>query len=334
VWLSGNHAEGEAVHKVEFPARAIAAALVLSAAGAAFGQATFPTKPVRLVASEAGGGGDFSARVIAQALTPGLGQQVFVDNRPGGVFAGDLVAKSSPDGYTLLNYGNTFWLLPLMRDSVPYDPLKDFVPVAVTIRAVTVMVIHPSIPAKTVKEFIAIAKARPGALNYGSGSAGSSNHLSAELFKYLTKTNIVRIPFKGIGTAMNALVSGEIQLVFPLLNSAIPHVNSGRLRSLGVTSAQPSELAPGMPTVASAGLPGFDTSGTYGIFAPARTPPAIVNRLHQEIAAVMKNPEIRQRFANVGMETVGGTPEQLAAFMRNEIAVMGKVIREQGIRDQ
>jgi tripartite-type tricarboxylate transporter receptor subunit TctC len=314
--------------------RAAAATLMLSVTGIAFGQASYPTKPIRLVASEAGGGADFMARVVAQGLSSSLGQQIFVDNRPGGVFAGDLVTKSTPDGYTLLFYGNTFWLLPLMRDSVPYDPLKDFEPVSLAIRAVNVLVIHPSIPAKTVKELVAIARARPGELNYASGAAGSSNHLAAEMFKWMTKTRIVRVPFKGAGSAMNALVSGEVQLYFPSLSSGMPHVKQGRLRALGVASAEPSALAPDLPTIASGGIPGYDSSGTYGFFAPPKTPPVLVARLHQEITAVLKKPEIRERLANAGVETVGGTPEQLTAFMRAEVVSMGKMIREQGIRDQ
>ena len=314
--------------------RSVWLSLMLVACCGAYGQPQFPVKTVRIVASEAGGGGDFSARLIAQGLASGLGQPVIVENKPGGVVAGDFVAKSPPDGYTLLNYGNTFWLLPLMRDHVPYEPLKDFTPVAVTIRAVTILVVHPSVPAKSVKELIAVAKAKPGELNYGSGSAGSSNHLAAELFKSMTGTNIVRIPFKGIGSAMNALLSGEIQVVFPLISSGMPHVKTGRLRALAVTSAQPSELAPGLPTVASAGLPGYDASGTYGIFAPAKTPPALVSRLYQDISGVLKKPDIKEKFSNAGMETVGGTPEQLTALMRAEIASMGKVIRDAGIRDQ
>lgn len=308
---------------------------MLVACCGAFGQPQFPIKTVRIVASEAGGGGDFSARLIAQGLTSSFGQPVIVDNKPGGVVAGDFVAKAPPDGYTLLNYGNTLWMLPLMRDHVPYDPLKDFMPVAVTIRAVTILVVHPSVPAKSVKELIALAKARPGELNYGSGAAGASNHLAAELFKSMTGANIARIPFKGIASAINALLSGEVQVMFPVIASGMPHVKSGKLRALAVTSAQPSsELAPGLPTVASAGLPGYDASGTYGIFAPAKTPPALVSRSYQEIARVLKEPDLQKRFSNAGMETLGGTPEQLAALMRAEVTSMGKVIRDAGIRDQ
>ena len=294
---------------------------------------SFPSKPLRIVASEAGGGGDFSARVIAQGMASTMGQPVIVENKAGGVVAGEFVSKSAPDGYTLLNYGNTFWLLPLMRRSVPYDPVKDFTPVAMTIRAITVLVVHPSVPAKSIRELIAVARARPGDLNYGSGAAGASNHLAAELFKSMTGTDIVRIPFKGIGSAINALLTGELQVLFPLMASGMPHVKAGRLRALAITSAQPSELAPGVPTVAASGLPGYVAEGMYGIFAPVKTPAALIVRLNQEIVAVLNKPESKDRFSKSGAEVVGSSSEDMAAAMKAEIASMGKVIRDANIRD-
>ena len=294
---------------------------------------SFPSKPLRIVASEAGGGGDFSARVIAQGMASTMGQPVIVENKAGGVVAGEFVSKSAPDGYTLLNYGNTFWLLPLMRRSVPYDPFKDFTPVAMTIRAITVLVVHPSVPAKSIRELIAVARARPGDLNYGSGAAGASNHLAAELFKSMTGTDIVRIPFKGIGSAINALLTGELQVLFPLMASGMPHVKAGRLRALAITSAQPSELAPGLPTVAASGLPGYVAEGMYGIFAPVKTPAALIVRLNQEIVAVLNKPESKDRFSKSGAEVVGSSSEDMAAAMKAEIASMGKVIRDANIRD-
>ncbi len=294
---------------------------------------SFPSKPLRIVASEAGGGGDFSARVIAQGMASTMGQPVIVENKAGGVVAGEFVSKSAPDGYTLLNYGNTFWLLPLMRRSVPYDPVKDFTPVAMTIRAITVLVVHPSVPAKSIRELIAVARARPGDLNYGSGAAGASNHLAAELFKSMTGTDIVRIPFKGIGSAINALLTGELQVLFPLMASGMPHVKAGRLRALAITSAQPSELAPGLPTVAASGLPGYVAEGMYGIFAPVKTPAALIVRLNQEIVAVLNKPESKDRFSKSGAEVVGSSSEDMAAAMKAEIASMGKVIRDANIRD-
>jgi tripartite-type tricarboxylate transporter receptor subunit TctC len=322
------------VVNVEALLRSGIASFTLVCAGAAWGQAPFPAKPIRIVASEAGGGGDFSARLIAQGLGPALNQTVIVDNRAGGVVAGDFVSKSAPDGYTLLNYGNTFWLLPLMREHMPYDPVRDFLPVTTSVRAIAILVIHPSVPVKSVKELIALAKARPGELNYGSGAAGASNHLAVELLKSMAGVNITRIPFKGMPSALNSLMSGDIQLMVPLLVSAMPHVKTGRLRALAVTTAKPTDIAPGMPTVASFGLPGYEASGTYGIFAPAKTPAAVISRLNQEIAAVLGKADTREKFSRSGMEVVGSTPEELATIMRTEIVVMGKVVRDAGIRDQ
>jgi len=239
----------------------------------------FPTRPVRIVTSEIGGGLDFVARLVAQGLTPNLGQQVIVDNRPSGVFTGSIVSKASPDGYTLLLNGSSFWLLPFLQSNVPYDPIKDFAPITLATRSPLLLVTHPALPVKSVKELIALAKAKPGELNYSSSSPGTPQHIAAELFKSMAGVNIVRIPYKGAGPAIVAVVAGEVQLTFSSAGAAAPHIKSGRLRALAVASAEPSALAPGLPTVASAGLPGFEAGSLWCFFAPAKTPASLISRL-------------------------------------------------------
>ena len=308
-------------------------AVFLLAAGAARAQ-EYPAKTIRIVASEAGGGGDFLARLIAQQLTASMGQPVVVENRGGGVIAGDLVARSAPDGYTLLLYGNTFWLLPLMRSQMPYDPARDFLPVTLAARAVNVLVVHPSLPARSVKELIALARARPGQLNYGSAAPGTSNHLAGELFKYMAKVDIVRVSFRGSTSALTSVMSGQVHLMFATAAGVMPHLKSGRLRPLAVSSLQPSPLFPDLPSIADEGLPGFETVSLHGIFVPARTPPAIVTRLNQEIVRILQRADLKSRYQNAGVEPLGGPPEVFVAAMKAEIARMDKVIRAAGIRDE
>jgi tripartite-type tricarboxylate transporter receptor subunit TctC len=306
---------------------------MLALSGAAFAQ-EFPTRPVRIVASEAGGGGDFAARVIAQNLGAILGQTAFVENRGGGVIAGDLVARAPADGHTLLLYGNTFWLLPLMRKSMPYDPLNDFVPVSLAARATNILVVHPSLPAKSVAELIKLARARPGEINYGSAAAGTVNHLAGELFKSMANVDVVRIAYRGTASVVNALMSGQVQLMFATAASVSPIIRAGRLRPLAVTTPDRFSLFPELPTMSEAGLKGFESVSIHGIFAPARTPPAIVNRLNGAIGQVLAQPEVRERFLASGVETLGGSPAALAKAMHDEIARMGKVIKAAGIRDE
>lgn len=313
------------------------AAAVLAVSGAfcpaAFAQ-DYPTRPVRIVASEAGGGGDFIARLVAQGLSGALGQQVVVENRGGGVIAGDVVAKSPADGYTLLLYGNTLWLLPLMRKQVPYDPQRDFVPITLAGRAVNVLVVHPSLPVKSVRDLIALAHARPGQLNFSTAAPGTINHLAGELFNSMAKVNIVRVSYRGSPSAVTAVMSGEVQLMFASAAPVRPHIQAGRVRALGVTTATRSATYPDLPTIAESGVPGFEAVSTHGIFVPAKTPDAIIARLHQEIVRVLQRPESRDRFAGIGAEPVGSTPEQLTAEIKAEIARMGKVIREAGIQER
>jgi len=311
----------------------IAAAAALMAAGTGFAQ-DFPSRTVRIVASEAGGSGDFVARVVAQGLSATFGQQVVVENRGGGVVAGDVVAKSAPDGHTLLLYGNTLWLLPLMRKQIPYDPYRDFAPITMAARAVNVLVVHPSLPVKSVKDLIALARARPGDLNFSSAAPGTMNHLAAELFKSMAKINIVRVSYRGSASALTAVMSGEVQMMFAAAAPARPHVESGRVRALAVTTASRSPSYPDLPTVAEAGLPGFEAVSVHGIFVPVKTPEALVARLNQDIVRVLQRPESRKRLASIGAEPVGSTPAQFAAAIKDEVAKMGKIISEAGIQER
>jgi tripartite-type tricarboxylate transporter receptor subunit TctC len=307
--------------------------LIILGADVVSGQG-FPNKTIRIVASEAGGAGDMSARLIAQALSGSLGQQVIVDNRGGGVVAGEVVYKAPPDGHTMLIYANSFWLMPLMRSYVPYDPVKDFTPVIMVATSPNVLVVHPKVPANSVKELIALAKAKPGQLNYGSAATGTSNHLAAELFKSMTGTDIMRIPFKGMASALTALVAGEVQLMFSVATNAMSQVKSGRLRALAVTSSGPSAITPGLPTVAASGVPGYKSSATYVLFAPAGTPAPIIKRLNQEIARVLNRADVKERFFKAGLETIGSSPEEARDAIQSELVTMGKVIKDANIRDE
>jgi tripartite-type tricarboxylate transporter receptor subunit TctC len=307
----------------------VCVASFLTGAPAAMGQ-NYPVRPVRMVTPEPGSSANLIARVVAQELSAVLGQQVIVDNR--GIIAVETVARAQPDGYTLLFYSDPMWLTPIFHEA-SWDPVRDFAPVAPAARAPAVLVIHPSVPAKTVKELIALAKARPGELNYGSGNSGSTPHLGGELFKAMARINIVRINFKGTGPAVTALLGGQVQLMFPGAGSVTSHVKSGKLRALAVASVGPSPLVPGLPTIAESGLPGFETSSHFGIFAPAKTPSALTVRLNQEITRVLNRPEVSDKLFNVGIEAAPGTPEELAALVKSEIAKWGKVIKEAGMRD-
>jgi tripartite-type tricarboxylate transporter receptor subunit TctC len=313
---------------------AMGLAPILLIAAPAYAQ-SYPTKPLRIVTAEPGGGNDFAARVIAQSIAPRLGQPCIVDNRggAGGLIAAEIVARAPADGYTLLVYASNIWIIPLLRKNAPYDAVRDFAPITQAATSPNIVVVHPAVPVKTLQDLIALARAKPGQLSYGSGGDGSSTHLAVELFKSMTKTDIVRIPYKGNGPALNDLVGGQVQVMFATAGSASPHIKSGRLRAIAVTSAEPSSLAPGLPTVAASGVPGYESVSIYGVFAPARTPESIVMNLNRVIVEVLNTPEVRERFLNVGVETVGTTPAQFAATIRADIARMRKVIRDAGIRE-
>ncbi len=312
------------------------AVAVLTCAGAYPGASdvaaqSFPSKPVRLLTTAAGGGLDLASRIIAQGLAGPLGQPVIVDNR-GSIVASEALVKATPDGYTLLYNANILWLLPFMRDHVPWDPVRDLSPITLAVSAPNLIVAHPALPTKTIRDLIVLARLRPGELNYASGNAGSSNDLAAELFKSMANIKIVRIGYRGGGPALNDLIGGHLQLSFSTASAVTSHVKAGKLRALGITSLQQSALLPDVPTVAAAGLPGYEAVSTQGLFAPAGTPNTLLNLLSQEISRVLARADIRQRFMDAGAQTVGSTPEQFAMTIKLEMARWGKVIKDAGIR--
>ncbi len=292
--------------------------------------ADYPNRPVRVVTSESGSSLDFLARIVAQGLTASLGQQVIVDNRPR--LTVEIVAKAQPDGYTLLAYGNSMWLVPFLQDNLTYDPIRDFAPISMVVRSPNVLVTNLKLPVNSVKELIALAKAKPGALNYGSSVTGGSPHLAAELFKAMAGVDIVRVPYKGVAPALTDVIAGQVQLMFPATGSGIPHAKAGRLKALAVTSAQTWPLSPELPTVAAAGLPGYESVAMQGYLAPGKTPAVLVARLQRDIAQYLSRPEVKEKFLNGGSETVGDTPAQFAATIKSDMARMGKVITDAGIR--
>jgi tripartite-type tricarboxylate transporter receptor subunit TctC len=293
---------------------------------------TYPTKPIRLLTAQFGGGSDLAARMIAPGLSTRLGQQVVVDSRVGGSIIADVAAKAAPDGYTLVCYSGTLWVLPLMQAKPSYDPLRDFAPITLVGTSPMVLVVHPSVPAKSVMELIALAKARPGELNSATGPVGATPHLASELFKSMAGINIVHVAYRGVGAAVNDLLGARVQMMLPNAGAVIQHIQSGRLRGLGVGSAKPSVLLPNLPTIASAGLPGYEAVASYGVFAPAGTPAPIVKRLNEQIVNVLTSPEVKEKLFNTTTEVVASSPAGLTAHMKSEMARLGKVIKAANIR--
>lgn len=314
--------------------RIIALVLALGSppAGVAIAQG-YPIKPIRVITAEPGGGNDFAARTVGQAIGPRIGQQWVIDNRggAGGLIAAEIAAKAAPDGYTLLVYASNIWIIPLLRRDINYS-MRAFAPITWIARAPNILVVHPSLPAASVPELIELARAQPGKLSYASGGAGATTHLAAELFKSMAKVEIVQVSYKGNGPALIDLAGGRVHVMFATASSVAPYLKPPRLRAIAVTSAEPSLLAPGLPTVASAGLPGYESGSIYGVFAPARTPEPIIRQLNQAIVAVLNMPQVKDRFLASGVETVGSTPEQFAETIRADVARMSKVIKEAGIR--
>lgn len=289
----------------------------------------YPSAPIRIFTGTAGGGLDFAARLLSPRLATALGQSVIIENR-GFVISPETVARSKPDGHTLLFFGSPFWLAPFLRQ-VPFDPIRDFAPITLAVTSPDILVVHPSVPARNVKELIALARARPGELNYASSAIGAGSHLAAELFKSMARVDIVHIPYKGVTVALTSMLGGQVQVMFATAGAVAPHLKSGRLRGLAVGSQERSPLVPDLPTVAAAGLPGFQSVGIFGIFAPAGTPPTALSRLNQEIVRVLGQPEVREHLLKSGVEAVGNTPEQLAAAVKREMTTLGKLIKDVGI---
>ena len=304
-------------------AKWIAGAACLLAAFGACAQDKFPSRVIRIVTATPGSNHDWGARITANELAPRIGQRVIVENR--GSIAIEYVAKEAPpDGYTVLFYGPVVWLQPLLA-KVRWDPMADFAPVSLGISAPNVVVVHPSLPVKTVKELIALARTRPGQLNYGAGGGGSTPHIAAELFKHMAKVNIVRVNYKGSGPAQIGLLVGEVQVMFAGLGPIMPHVKSGKVRALAVTSAKRTKLTPDLPTVAEA-LPGYESEAAIGFFVPKRTPPAVVTFLSREIAQALKAAD-QEKIAHAGVEIVGSTPEEFVSFIKADMARMNAVIK-------
>ncbi|MCC6533930.1 MAG: tripartite tricarboxylate transporter substrate binding protein [Burkholderiales bacterium] len=297
---------------------------------------SYPTKSVRfIVGYSPGGATDLMARFLAAKLTDAWNQQVLVDNRPGaaGTVGADMVAKSPPDGYTLLMAASPEVVIaPSLYSRLPYDPLKDFSPITVAALGAFMLVIHPSVPARSVKDLIAFAKSRPNQLNFASGGQGTAIHLTGELFKTTAGIAMVHVPYKGSGPAVADLLGGQVHLMFESIPIAMPHARAGKLRVLGIATAKRSQVVPEVPTIAEAGLPGFEGGTWYALLAPGSTPKDVVAKLSAESTKILKTPETRELLSSRGVEPVGNTPEEFAVFMRSEIAKWAKVARDSGAR--
>jgi tripartite-type tricarboxylate transporter receptor subunit TctC len=311
--------------------------LTMLVSGTAFAQA-YPTHPIRMVVPFSAGAGvtDIMARLVGQHLSASFGQQIVIDNRPGagGIPGTEVVAKAAPDGYTLLMTNVALAVNLFLYPRLPYDPVKDFTPVTMVNSAPLLLVVHPSIAAKSVTELIAYAKSHPGQLNYGSGGVGSTPHLSGELFKSLAGIDVVHVPYKGGAPALSDLVGGQLSFMIENMPGTMPFVRAGKLRALAITSPQRSPLEPALPTMAESGVPGYEVIGWNGIVAVKGTPPAIVAKLNTEVVKILRAPEVRQRLAALGAEPVGNTPDEFGAFIRAEMARWGKIIKEKGIRSE
>ena len=318
---------------IRLAARALICALL--AAGAA-GAQPYPVKPVRMiVAFPAGGGSDIVGRALAQQLTELLGQPVVVDNRggAGGIIGTELGARAAPDGYTLtVGSSGGFAITPHLNPKLPYHPVKDFAPVGLFTRLTFVLDVHPSVPAKSVNELIALARAQPGRLNFGSSGHGATAHLATELFMSLTRVKMTHVPYKGAAPAMTGVIAGEVDVLFDSMPTTLPHARSGKLRPLAVTTLQRSALLPQLPTLDEAGVKGYELASWFWLFAPADTPRAVIEKLNAAVNAAARRPEMKERLLGQGAEPLSGTPEDLAAYLRRELDKYGKIIREAGVR--
>jgi tripartite-type tricarboxylate transporter receptor subunit TctC len=299
---------------------------------------SYPSRPVRLIAPFVPGGPtDIVARLVAQRMSDNTKQPVVVENRggAGGSVGMQLAANSTPDGYTLvLGSSGNLAVNPALDPKLPYDTFRDFQPLTQTTSGPQILVIPMSLPVKTVQDFIALAKAKPGQLNYASGGTGTTTHLGPELFKLATGVNIVHVPYKGTGQALTDVISGQVQMMMSSALPAIPHVKAGRLRGLGVTSAKRAAAYPELPTLSEAGVPGFETTSWHGMLVPAKTPPAIVRRVHAELVKALSAPDVKEKFAGLGMEVVANRPDEFAAYIKSENVKWTKVIKTIGLKPE
>jgi len=298
----------------------------------------YPSKQVRIVVGFVpGGGSDFIARLVSAKLTEVFGRPVIVENRPGagGAIATELAARASADGYTLLlGSAGPFGIIPALSPKTPYDALKDFDPITLVVIMPFVTTVHPSLPVKNIKELIALARARPGQLNFGSPGHGTTNHLSGEMLKLMAKIDLTHVPYKGVAAAMADVMAGQIQILSGDLTTLIPQVKSGRLRAIAVTSAKRSTFAPEIPTIAESGVPGYDTSGWFGVVAPAATPRAVIERLNSEIVRGITTPESRKRLGTLGGDVIANTTAEFSTFIRADHAKWAKVVAATGLKEK
>jgi tripartite-type tricarboxylate transporter receptor subunit TctC len=300
-------------------------------------QTSYPVRAIRIVVpSSPGGGTDITARLVAPKLSEFLGQQLVIENRSGAgtMIGGEVVARAAPDGYTLLMGISTLAINPAMYKKVPYDALRDFAPISQVVSLPNILVAHPSLPVKSVKDLVAFAKARPAQINFASAGMGTSPHLSMELLLTMTGIKMIHVPYKGSGQGVVDVLAGHVSLMTPSILTGLPYVKDGRLRALGVTSVKRAAGAPDIPTIAEAGVPGYEATQWFGMLAPAGTPPDIVSRLHKEVVRVLAIPEMRERFAADGAEPIGSSPEEFHAYIRSETAKWAGVIKQAGIRPE
>ena len=315
-------------------AASAAFAVALGSACVAYAQ-SYPVKPIRIVVPFAPGGGtDILTRIMLPRLGEALKQQLIVDNRPGAgsQIGTDVVAKALPDGYTILMVDTAFMTNPSLYSKLPYNSEKDFAPVSLAATAPVIMIVHPSVPVRTVKELVSLARAQPGALNFASGGPGSSTHLGVELLKYVAKIDLLHIPYKGTGPAVADVLGGQVTMMFAGISSVKQHVEAGRLRAIAVTGANRSPAMPKVPTFGEAGLKQVDASSYWGALAPARTSPEIVNRLSAAMAQVLKAPDVRDKLVELGFDPIGGSPSEFSALLASETAKWSKVIKAAGVR--
>ena len=317
-----SHGEGRFLAVTAHLFRCLAAGAVASLSAHAYAQEQYPAKLIRIISPAAGGNADIIARFISANLTESLGQQVIVDNR--GAIAPGIVAKAAPDGYTVLVTGSPAWLLPVLKPGVGWDA-KDLAPVTLATTSPSLLVVHPSVPASNVRQLIALAKSRPGEINFASGTVGATPYLAGEMFRHMAGIKIVGIAYKGTGPAVTAVMTGEVHMMFPGAPAAMPYVTERRLRALAVCSLEPSPFAPGVPTVAATGLPEFESISPFGIMVPRGTPTTIVNRLQQEIARALNKPDVKAKLFSAGSEVVTNTPEAFGAKIRADMERVSKL---------
>jgi tripartite-type tricarboxylate transporter receptor subunit TctC len=294
----------------------------------------YPTKPIRIIAlSSPASGPDIIGRLIGSKFTEAWGQQVIVDTRPGasGIIGAEIASKATPDGHTLMIVTSQAIIVSVMYEKLPYHLLRDFAPISLVASTPFILVVHPSVPAASIKELVAYAKSKPGELRYGSGGSGSPPHLSAEIFKSMTGTDILHVPYKGVTPALMDTVAGQVQMVISVIPAVLPTIKAGKVKALGVTSAKRTPLVPDLPTIAET-VPGYEFIGWYGLVAPAKTPAGILNKLNAEIIRVLKTPEFQERLASLGTEPISSTRQELAAYMQVQTEKMRQAVNASGAR--